>query len=51
MRCDDVCPRCMIVMIDDESASRGKFTSHDDSPGHQHSRVLSRYDLIIEALM
>jgi hypothetical protein len=28
----------------------GGFTSHDDSPGHQHSWVLSRYDLIIEAL-
>jgi hypothetical protein len=29
----------------------GGFTSHDDSPGHQHSWVLSRYDLIIEELM
>jgi hypothetical protein len=28
----------------------GAYTSHDDSPGHQHSWVLSRYDLIIEAL-
>jgi hypothetical protein len=28
----------------------GGFTSHDDSPGHQQSWVLSRYDLMIEAL-
>jgi hypothetical protein len=29
----------------------GGFTSHKDSPGHQHSWVQSRYDLIIEVLM
>jgi hypothetical protein len=42
-------------MIERESGRNlhlgGGFTSHDDSPGHQHSWVLSRYDLIIEALM
>jgi hypothetical protein len=26
MRCDDVCPRCTIVMIDDESGKDEKTT-------------------------